>query len=424
MSDDGYGAYSPYDSDFDDFLYDADPAPDLADDLASHAIHSPLFQDEPGYELAEYHSDWDYYSDDYYDDDPDILKHNPQDGSPIKSRSHNKAEGLKRGKKRKLVDVQDIPDIDLGERKTLKDCMRGTVWATPLPERDNVFVRGDDEKIALLKDWKNVFGTTSVQDKAISTQPPDESWANDMSLADMGLRNERGNMVEQGGEKDVAELEDEDGEGMELDEEGAAALLEQIEGMDEEEAAALLQRVKGQAQVNAPAASPDTSPAKKLHPLATVQASSSPSLNQLNEPLPVLSKRRKQNNDVLPSPPQSNQSPVLEHSDAAAPTPVADEEKGLTQEPKRGRGRPTKSSNANATPRATSSSTVNSRGTRKRKASASPSPERTKGVSRTTASSRAKRVASSVKGVGTETSEKESSRMNVSTRSSRSRKKL
>ncbi len=325
--------------------------------------------------------------------------------------------------------MQDIPDIDLGERRTLKDCMGGTVWAKPIPERNNVFVPGSDDKIALLKDWKNRFGTTSVQDKGsfkAPLLPEDESWANDMSLADMGLTNERGNIIEERGETNATALEDDDGEGMELDEKAAAALLQQMEGMDEEEAAALLHQLKGQLRVAVPAASPEITPAKKQHPLAEAETSSPPSRDQMNEPLPVLTKRRKHNNDVLPSPPQSNQSPILEHSDATAPAPVNDEVNGPPQDPKRCRGRPTKGSSAKVLPPTISSTTTNSRGAKKRKASASPSPERSKDFSRPTASSRAKRVASSVKGAGAgaETLEKESSGVKVSARSTRSRKKL
>src|SRR3954454_17739609 len=105
MSDLEDYAYSPYD-DLEDILWDADPNPELADDLAEHALHSPVYLDEiAGYELEEYHSDWEYYSDDYMDDDP-----------TLENREFVEKDSFqKRGKKRKLVDTKDIPALDLNE---------------------------------------------------------------------------------------------------------------------------------------------------------------------------------------------------------------------------------------------------------------------------------------------------------------------
>jgi hypothetical protein len=218
-----------------DVLYDADPAPDLVDELTAHVHHSPLLwaQDfEPGYELQEYYSDWDYYSDDYYDDDPTILRRLPIDGSEKKA--HGKiggtvgedVEGEKRtsrSRKRKLGDRDERLGLD--ERRYLRQCIRGTVWATPLEERDNVYYTGHGEKVALLKDWKVRFGTNSPRRKAGKAKgkpqlPTDESWANDLSLADMGLRNERGSRS-QGPEEVDQESDDAsetEGEESELDE--------------------------------------------------------------------------------------------------------------------------------------------------------------------------------------------------------------
>ena len=417
MSDDGWDGY---DSDFEDAIWDAEAGPDLAEDLASGAVHDPVFFDEPGYELVHYHSDWSAYSDDYYDDDPSILKDNPVDGNPVRARNP-RSQGQKRGKKRKLVEVQDTPEIDLGERKMLPDCMRGTVWAKPVPERNNVFIPGEEDKIALLRDWKEKFGTTSVQDKSNSARPrltKDESWANDMSLADMGLSNARGSMAEEGADGIAQVDEDEDEDRMELNEETAAALLQQMEGMDEEEAAALYQKLKEQLSLrNTPAA--ENTAARRQHPLAEV-GGSSPLADDTTELMPVLKKQRLQHTESLPSPPQSNQSPILDNSDTTAPAPVDAEGESSARIVKQGRVRPRKFSTIEQNLAATA---PGQGGTKKRKASESPSPERSKGVARSTASSRAKRVASHIDGVGSET-EKEHGRSHAPTRSTRTRKKV
>jgi hypothetical protein len=217
-----------------DVLYDADPAPDLVDELTANVHHSPLLyaQDfEPGYELQEYYSDWEYYSDDYYDDDPAILRRYPIDGSEKKANGKVvdvDVDGEKktgRSRKRKMGDRED--GLELDERRYLRQCIRGTVWATPVQERNNVYYIGHGEKVALLKDWKSRFRTNSPRRKVGKAKgkpqlPNDESWANDLSLADMGLRNERGSRSQapeeaDQDEDDPSEVEGEESE-YELDE--------------------------------------------------------------------------------------------------------------------------------------------------------------------------------------------------------------
>ncbi|RMZ91229.1 hypothetical protein DV736_g1527, partial [Chaetothyriales sp. CBS 134916] len=369
MSDDEYhaDAYSPY-SDFEDLLYDADPSPDLADELATYAVHSPVFDDVPGNELDEYFSDWDYYSDDYYDDDPTILNNKPQDENQRMPRSRQSAEtgAQKRGKKRKLEDIQDAQDIDLGERKALKDCMRGTVWAKPIPERDNAFVPGQTEKIALLKDWQQVFGTSSIQDKAAPKRShvlEDESWANEMSLADMGLRSEQGNLTKAVGAENSTESDNDQDQEIELDDETRAALMQQLEGMDAEQAAAFMQQVRSQFAPQLPSAASDIGP-KSSH---------------------------------------------LEQSTLTEPSPASDADGQEMQSEDRGRGQPknknSQSTNAPPTPKA-SGSCSNAGGVKKRKASASPPPEQAQARSSLAPGSRTKRVASRVRQSSPEISEK------------------
>lgn len=57
MSDDEYYYDSPYEDVY-DILYDADPAPELADDLAERAVYSPIWQHTHTGELKDYFSDW------------------------------------------------------------------------------------------------------------------------------------------------------------------------------------------------------------------------------------------------------------------------------------------------------------------------------------------------------------------------------
>lgn len=215
MSDLEDYAYSPYD-DLEDILYDADPNPELADDLAEHALHSPVYLDEiAGYELEEYHSDWEYYSDDYMDDDPTLENKELVEKEPSK----------KRGKKRKLVEINDIPALDLNETKLITRSIKGTVWAKPRSTEPPTHNVGQGDQISLMKDWRQVF---SIKDdgwgRRTDADDNDESWAKDLGLADMGLRPQRQMSFEQGPVQEEDEydeegsvLEDED-EDLDMDE--------------------------------------------------------------------------------------------------------------------------------------------------------------------------------------------------------------
>lgn len=290
-----------------DVLYDADPAPDLADELASHALHSPLLyaaEFEPGYELQEYYSDWEYYSDDYYDDDPSILKSNPIDGSPTKrARQSSGQAGGARGRKRKMADRDnDVPPLD-DDRRYLRDCMKGTVWAQPVARRDNVYRAGQNEKVALLKDWRAKFGTASPKKgqgkaKALAPLSEDEAWANNLSLADMGLMNARGSMAQA---QEGDEVED---EGLVDGTEGEEAIDPNDQEMSDEE-----EDGNDAEREPEPPLPPSSDLPRKSSPLAVRSRQTSPELNT-NGTDDQPTKRRKKNapipSPVLPSPPATN----------------------------------------------------------------------------------------------------------------------
>jgi hypothetical protein len=123
----------------------------------------------------EGYSDWEYYSDDYYDDDPSLLKNNPQEGSPLPKNNtqeggslhRNKPKrpnGLHRGKKRKLAATRDIPDLSLNEdgEQDLRDSgsrFKGVIWRSPPGEEKapQLYEAGIGERVALLDNWREVF---------------------------------------------------------------------------------------------------------------------------------------------------------------------------------------------------------------------------------------------------------------------------
>lgn len=190
MSDDEYY----YDADYDDFhemLYDADATPDLADDLAERATYSPLWQDNPTEELRDYFSDWEYYSDDYFDDDPNLLNGVTKTGDGQRLGAH-RLTSAKRGRKRKLSEVREHPKLEKKEMDALTACLQGTVWKSRSPELGIAYKKGLDSPVALQLSeeiMRSAYSRKRGFGKARFKR--DESWANDLGLADMGLKAER-----------------------------------------------------------------------------------------------------------------------------------------------------------------------------------------------------------------------------------------
>jgi hypothetical protein len=109
-------------------------------------------------------SDWEYYSDDYYDDDPTLLKNNPQEGSPLQRSKLKISEGLHRGKKRKLAATSDIPELSLDEDpsddlRAMRPWFQGTIWKSGVPERTEktLYQPGMGQRVSLLGNWREVF---------------------------------------------------------------------------------------------------------------------------------------------------------------------------------------------------------------------------------------------------------------------------
>jgi hypothetical protein len=364
MSDDGYYPGSPYD-DLDDLYYDDDIEDNLADDLAQHTLPSPIYHEDPAYEMLEYHSDWEYYSDDYYDDDPALLKANPQIGSPLK-RKLKTDKSQPRGKKRRLVDTKDIPELILDDRPALAATIRGTVWRGPKPQSPKPYEVGQGERIALLKNWAQIFGRSSPR----STMKRDESWANDLSLEDMGLRKVESVPGKEGGLPALGE--DDLGEEDETDHVDGEGYMDEIDAVD------------GELDANGDVPG---------HINGTLGGAADYREEMMDDPEAQPTKRQRIT-APMPSPPPSNDS-----SNNSTETIVQDMKKTSMAgrdsiEPSNSRTKKESYPEMNSTLPKKIAPPVTNMKTRKRKASPDAEPTDTI-TSKSTASSRAKRVASS-----------------------------
>lgn len=135
---------------------------------------------DPSDDLTEYWSDWEYYSDDYYDEAParskqDVISNGEksrQTGGKRKSIANNGG----RRKRRKQDSAEDIRGIRFGDRAGSED--RETRSITPIvlwrskedAKNAPVTHQGNGERVALLRDWREIFGTHS-DDGEIGRKP-------------------------------------------------------------------------------------------------------------------------------------------------------------------------------------------------------------------------------------------------------------
>jgi hypothetical protein len=130
------------------------------DELAEATIHSPIPVEDPSLDAMESYSDWEYYSDDYYDDDPTIMKKQKTDKSQD---AEYPADEPPPTRKRKFVAVDDIPELSIGdsivELPTDPASFKGIVWkeSNKTEKKPALYEPGQGEEFALLKDWREVF---------------------------------------------------------------------------------------------------------------------------------------------------------------------------------------------------------------------------------------------------------------------------
>ncbi|KAI9929997.1 hypothetical protein ASPWEDRAFT_167662 [Aspergillus wentii DTO 134E9] len=144
MSDDEY--YDEYDE---DIFWIEEPEPDIADDLAATANYDAIFFGDPSLEVEDYYSDWDDLSDDYYDDDPTAVRRQRVMDRQAKKKQSNGEYQKSNGESTK----------ELSSLKPNAAFFQSVIWKNP--EHDDRAIKlhepGDGEKVALLKNWREVF---------------------------------------------------------------------------------------------------------------------------------------------------------------------------------------------------------------------------------------------------------------------------
>ncbi|KAE8364554.1 hypothetical protein BDV27DRAFT_112350 [Aspergillus caelatus] len=153
MSDDE-DYYDEYDE---DIFWIEEPDPEIADDLAATAVYDAIFFEDPSLEVEEYFSDWDDQSDDYYDEDPTAVRRQRAMGLWPNKYNIKELNDIIAAKKNLSVQNGPIPKTTLPETDITS--FQGTVWKTPHDDNPprKLYEPGDGEKVALLKNWREVF---------------------------------------------------------------------------------------------------------------------------------------------------------------------------------------------------------------------------------------------------------------------------
>lgn len=159
-----------YWDDDDDYYVDDGPTAQ-ADDLAEHTCHSPIYIDwEPSLHPGEDLSDWEYYTDDFYDDfdAPPIKDAHVETASSAKEEGASKASNA--GKRKRAGEAP-------ARRKRRRVSSGGGDAPSPTPVvrwkdkemeprclalvRDAYGSKGAGKRVALLQDWRERLGIPS-----------------------------------------------------------------------------------------------------------------------------------------------------------------------------------------------------------------------------------------------------------------------
>ncbi|KKZ67715.1 hypothetical protein EMCG_01080 [[Emmonsia] crescens] len=171
-----------YDDDFDaDWLWFDDGERELADDLAESTMHSPVYMDQGAYDAIDSASDWDYYTDEYFDDDLSVMRKQSLEATT----SPNGAAGKKMRKKRKQGEQPRDGNDNINNEDDPNSFCR-ILWRSSdyLVDQGELYEPGKGEKVALLKNWREIFKDSQPKrdhrlQKSVSSSrlPPQSSFS-------------------------------------------------------------------------------------------------------------------------------------------------------------------------------------------------------------------------------------------------------
>ncbi|PYI01350.1 hypothetical protein BO78DRAFT_401372 [Aspergillus sclerotiicarbonarius CBS 121057] len=197
MSDDE-DFYDEYDE---DIFWVEEPDPTVADDLAATATvtNDLIFYDDPALEAEDFFSDWDDLSDDYYDQDPTVVRRQ----RALNALSQTPAAGVPPTKRTRKPTAK-TPQFDIA-------AFQGVVWKSSSDEvKIALHEPGEGEKVALLKNWREVFRNSHPAIGRVRVRKDGREWMGGAGVV------EAEDLYGDGDEAD-ADVEDGDEDGVEVE---------------------------------------------------------------------------------------------------------------------------------------------------------------------------------------------------------------
>lgn len=120
------------------------------DELAATSYYEAALYEDPAVDVEDYFSDWEYYSDDYWDDDPSV-KQTSDTSAATKPCRGQAAPRTNNRIPRPQPPVK--PDIS---------SFQGVIWKSASLERDQdiavqIYEPGHGDKVALFENWREIF---------------------------------------------------------------------------------------------------------------------------------------------------------------------------------------------------------------------------------------------------------------------------
>ncbi|ODH51997.1 hypothetical protein GX48_01785 [Paracoccidioides brasiliensis] len=202
-----------YDDVFDgDWLWIEYGERELVDDLAEGTVHSPVYYMDHGpHDAIDSDSDWEYYTDEYFDDDLSVM-HKQNILPPGTSKARKRKQQVKKQPSPpatpKTKETMTADGTDDGKDANNPNSYCKIIYRSSfiqLADQAELYKPGTGEKVALLKNWREIFKDSQPKrdyrlQKAASRLSPSASFAKSKSGRKRGHRRntESGNVDDKG----------------------------------------------------------------------------------------------------------------------------------------------------------------------------------------------------------------------------------
>lgn len=130
----------------------------VQDDLAATSYYEAALYEDPAIDVEDYYSDWEYYSDDYFDDDPSVK----QKGAFTRKKDTEEKNAGTKTRRTHPGPHRDKMALRAPPAKPDITSFQGVIWKTANLERDQdvavqIYEPGHGDKVALLENWREIF---------------------------------------------------------------------------------------------------------------------------------------------------------------------------------------------------------------------------------------------------------------------------